>query len=486
MAAAANAEGWAVMQVATDVQRQQDRTYFERNEANEKVNLPALPGVRQFGICDNRVQYGHWIDVPAIHRTLILGTVNIHPFDAPVIADPRAATIAYMYAICRLSEEDIATDANVFALAGAEVLAPMIPNDMLAPEAEARLTLVRAVVYALRNNVYAGFSACTAVQYIAAFRQAAPAQEGVQAVIAGPMRRNFPELTQGMPATLPELNVAGFQLTPQNAMALLIFWAEQPTLSYTGLTLLTTTYVAVAKRGQISARAIRKIVNGVRDDVQANITLNAMAVRNLYQRFLIRVDASNIVRILRRWEDMLPHEALRLRLTLQQTEWAGLTVLNIIREAMMAFPSFNWGIIAELFPAEATALTVAFRLVNGDPYFGFNHDLGEVKSTNYKFYGWVAKELLVQGEGRDSLAQYAGWPMIVPHEATLRRMILQYLARRAPGANAGGEAAATAGILMAVANPAVEANVQAYVDQWAGVIHVHDEAEELVEGEVDE
>uniref|UniRef100_A0AAT9J9W0 Nucleocapsid protein n=1 Tax=Blattella germanica chuvirus 1 TaxID=3133478 RepID=A0AAT9J9W0_9VIRU len=446
-----------------------DRAFYRHDANGQVVNIDAQAGLREIGICDNRVQYGTWIDVPAIHKTLILGTVNIAPFNTQVVVDPRAATIAYMYAICRLSTEDQASDANVYALAAAEVLAPVIPNELLAPEAEARAILVQAVYHALRNNIYAGFSACTAANYLAAFRLEVPGQDNVPAVPAGAMRRNFAGLVANMPDTLQGLVAADYRMTPQHAMALLIFWAEMPTVQYMGLSLLTLTYVSVAKRGQITPAAIRKVTSGIQDDILVNISINAAAVRNLYRRFLSRVTANNIVRILTRWEGMLPQEALRLRLTLQQTEWAGLTVLNIIREALIAYSTFNWGVVAELFPAEAAALTRAFATVNGNPYFGFNHDLGEVKSTNYRFIGWVAKELLVRGEGRHSLAQYAGWPVIVPHEAHLLRMIQQYLARRAPGDLAAPEAAHAACDLMIGANPNAAANREAMFGRWTGL-----------------
>lgn len=375
-----------------------------------------------------------------------------------------------MYAICRLSTEDIATDANVYALAAAEILAPVIPNDMLASEEEAKAILVQSVLHALRNNIYAGFTACTAAHYAAAFRRAAAAHDNVPAVLDGPMRVNFADLTADMPNTIPGLTAADYELTPEHAMALLIFWVEMPTFAYMGLSLLTTTYVAVAKRGQVTTASMRKITTGIRDDVQASISLNAQAIRNLYQRFLVRVEANNIRRILERWERMLPREALRLRLTLQQTEWAGLTVLNIVREAMLAFPTFNWGIIAEMFPAEATALTEALQAVNNNPYYGFNHELGVVKSTNYRFIGWVAKEILIRGEGRDSLGQYAGWPLIVPHEAQLIRMIQQYIAHRAPGGYASHEAATSACDMMIAVNANAVQNRDAMYERWTGMV----------------
>ncbi|KAK9707981.1 hypothetical protein QE152_g27537 [Popillia japonica] len=67
-----------------------------------------------------------------------------------------------------------------------------------------------------------------------------------------------------------------------------------------------------------------------------------------------------------------------------------------------------------------------YKQLDYNVYYGFKHDLGVVKSTLYKSYGYVAKELLIKLRGERSLAQYAGWPRMVANQAAVDRLIANF------------------------------------------------------------
>lgn len=113
---------------------------------------------------------------------------------------------------------------------------------------------------------------------------------------------------------------------------------------------------------------------------------------------------------------------------MQQTIGSGLTALDIIRCAMKIAPDFSWAKIALLLPQDARNVLSAFQTVGNNPYYGFKQDLGIVKSTNYKSFSYVSKELCKKfgGPTYSTIEQYRGWTKNPLHKQQLDLLIEEY------------------------------------------------------------
>ena len=81
---------------------------------------------------------------------------------------------------------------------------------------------------------------------------------------------------------------------------------------------------------------------------------------------------------------------------------------------------------AKMFPEETQKLIGALRLIADNPYYGFNQDLGIVKSSGYPNWSWTTKELLIKVDGDSSLVSYVGWVSRPTYFPRLQEMILAY------------------------------------------------------------
>ena len=54
-----------------------------------------------------------------------------------------------------------------------------------------------------------------------------------------------------------------------------------------------------------------------------------------------------------------------------------------------------------MFPEETQKVIGALRLIANNPYYGFNSDLGVVKSSGYPNWAWATKELLIKVDEED-------------------------------------------------------------------------------------
>lgn len=395
---------------------------------SQDIAAPEILGnLRQSGISDNADQYQTWLDAPAFYRQLILGTLSMPSFDTQIVNDPRASVLAYLYATGRCAVVGEYDQGTIIALSAAEIIAPMIPNTIICTQEQSREIFVTAVQHVLHEQLMNAFCAFAAVQYTSAFAVQAPAHGDIPAVPPGPMRINFPQLLHGLPAHWPLTNAEILALNPHQAMALLIFFSQHITIQYSGLSMLTTTYIAIIKRGQATPASIRKIQDGIRADLGIQMTLTQRAITSFYSRFIAGINDVTIQPIPDHWETLLPPEALRLRLTVQEVTGSGLTVVNIIEQALQTYPNFPWPVLVRLFPSEMNSVQTALTAIAGNPYYGFRKDLGPIRSTLYKNVGYVAKELLVKGQGNSTLEQHRGWPAVVPQQAEIDHLIDDFL-----------------------------------------------------------
>jgi hypothetical protein len=80
-----------------------------------------------------------------------------------------------------------------------------------------------------------------------------------------------------------------------------------------------------------------------------------------------------------------------------------------------------------LTQGELTAFNQAIVTVNGNPYYGFNTDIGNARSTKFSSLGYVSKELLIALNGETSLRGYKGWIKQPKNSAIIKSMIDEYI-----------------------------------------------------------
>lgn len=199
---------------------------------------------------------------------------------------------------------------------------------------------------------------------------------------------------------------------------------------FDGLSMIAHVYISVLKRGTVSLGFINKVQHGIQADLNKNISINAQAIKIFYNQYGVYLNDVNVPLIVTHWAGLMPQIALRLRLVVQQAANSGLTCLITIGRAFKYFPEFDWRIVRSLYPDELAAIIAAMTVVGDNVYYGFKYELGPVKSTLYKSYGYVAKEVLIKLRGERSLAQYAGWPRMVANQAAVDQLIANFEAYR--------------------------------------------------------
>jgi hypothetical protein len=217
------------------------------------------------------------------------------------------------------------------------------------------------------------------------------------------------------------------EITPDEAMIYLTFLASHYHETTLPVELLATVYVSCAKQGQITGGFSEKIENGIQAELGARVNIDVETVNLLYTHFGKNFDETTAEPACNRWRAMLPDSALRLRLTVEQITFSRLTIYKVIEEAATMFPDFPWPLMNKLLPGELTNFVIAAGLIDHNPYYGFKKDIGAAASTRYKNLGWVAKELMIRGAGKGTLAAYQGWPRNVPNQKRLARIIREYL-----------------------------------------------------------
>lgn len=87
---------------------------------------------------------------------------------------------------------------------------------------------------------------------------------------------------------------------------------------------------------------------------------------------------------------------MRIKLTIEQSKNSGLTALICVGIAVNEAPGFPWWKIWPILPGEWEAWLQAVQIVAGDPFYGFQPNMGNVRSTRYKNLGYVGLKLCVE------------------------------------------------------------------------------------------
>lgn len=126
---------------------------------------------------------------------------------------------------------------------------------------------------------------------------------------------------------------------------------------------------------------------------------------------------------------------LRLSITAMQSAEQGCTVINIIRDAQIKCPDFNWQrfknprtVPERAIAAELAIFDSEFAKMQADPWVRFGPDPGQApKMANA---GFLCKQLLLRAKGQNSLENYSGLEhgnLDVPHSVWIGRVVAKYI-----------------------------------------------------------
>lgn len=210
---------------------------------------------------------------------------------------------------------------------------------------------------------------------------------------------------------------------------------------YGAVTFITTAIVSYCKRGSLTIENAQKITNSIRDDISHVVNLNRDVVSLFYKQFGRDINDNNVERLLTHWKGLInENSAMRLHLILCQATNSGLTQYLICLKAITTIPRFDWERLATILPQDWDALVTANELIGENKYYGFRRDLGNAKSTGYKSYTWVAKELLIRTGIDPNLANYAGFVLAPKNRPRVTAMIAQFIESQTDAADDEGPA----------------------------------------------
>jgi hypothetical protein len=309
-------------------------------------------------------------------------------------------------------------------------LGPFFPADAIATIDETLVNVRRAAVAILGNvgGMLDKVAPEAPAKWAAANAAAAPAAGGAPAAPQGPLH-GFQYDGNAIAALPLPGPLRATNISPEWAYRSLAWLASVSKFKARnlGLCLLTTLCVAAAKRGSITHSKLSAIMRDINNGTGLQVELDATIVNLVYQKATKYVTGQNAGSIFRAWSQGLDIDtALRLKLTIDQAANAGLTAICLIRRALTEHPDFYWHRVASVFQAEFIKVGEALRLIHNNPYYGFNKDLGPVKSTNYPSITWIAKTLLIAVGGNDTLKNYAGFTRGIKHQDRVQRWIEVY------------------------------------------------------------
>lgn len=251
----------------------------------------------------------------------------------------------------------------------------------------------------------------------------APTAEAPRAE-AGPLHR------MRLPATLDQVRGMEYNFSVEQAKAVLslLLTVKAPPLEQAGMYLYTTAFVAFAKRGEVTSRKLLSIQKQIADNFGLQVELETATVRYVYEAVGRHIPEGHIGVMFRVWAEDVKDLSMRLRVTLEQAAFTGLTQYMTIRKAILEFSTFPWAKVASLLPQEMANFQQALDTVKNDEFYGFRRDLGPAAATKFQSLAWVSKELIRRrgGTEADHIEGFKGWLGTPRSHAALRKLLTDY------------------------------------------------------------
>lgn len=346
-----------------------------------------------------------WLKPSPMMRNLISRFIDIPPWDRTMCDEPQLPTMIRLYVIARHHLETGSrrmSPSDILVAIMAETSVPALPDSFFLERDPARERLVEVVRHLIQD---------------------------------GDLREELVDMpTDTTPLIGPTLtgilrNPQG-AITPTQAMQILYFLALRARHHVSGVTILAHMFIGTMKRGSFSDGFIDKIRRSIEQELHVTIPFDAEALLNIQSQYREYMSADVARTISQYWRKLIPPQALRLRITVEQAAGSNMTALTTTGKAIATYADFPWPKVIALYTDEWSFFCQAVKKVNNDPFYGFNADLAPISSAKYRSLAWVGKELMIRIAGQTTLNQYAGW-VRRPREQSVIEMILdKYIQER--------------------------------------------------------
>jgi len=198
--------------------------------------------------------------------------------------------------------------------------------------------------------------------------------------------------------------------------------------SSASMSVLVGSVIALTKRGCITRPKLRSVTSELSKATSRELQFNLQDIKHIYEvvgRNITKENARDYFEAIQAMCGM--ENGMRLSLMAQQASLAGLTPIVCIRTALTNHSNFPWVRLFEMWPAQMAAVQNALIAIGNNPFYGFDANLGQVKSTLYKDVFVVAKKLLIKIDGASTLSNYEGGKSTCANSEEVEAMIERYV-----------------------------------------------------------
>jgi len=298
------------------------------------------------------------------------------------------------------------------------------------PEAQiASPELAAAWIQRIGMVLLANFKTCCTSMYpgiSSAWATArAAGQEGVQPGILHGLEFNSDDDSAAFPLNF----TSGNQPSLEAAVAFIHFVADMiKNESSASMSVLVGSVIALTKRGNITRPKLRSVTSELSKATSRELQFNLQDIKHIYEvvgRNITKENARDYFEAIQAMCGM--ENGMRLTLMAQQASLAGLTQITCIRTAITNHSNFPWVRLYEMWPSQMAAVQNALTAIRNNPFYGFDANLGQVKSTLYKDVFVVAKKLLIKIDGASTLSNYEGGKTTCANSEEVETMIERYV-----------------------------------------------------------
>lgn len=394
----------------------------------EPANNAAYVANRLDTLAQRRFAFpGQQLATELVSRNLNIGFFQHPREDIPTVLWIQAA------GRCMAQRWQEATCATI--ITALEMVAPNLPEACFSNQEISRVNFIIYTMTYLTSKAGAP-SLCKTFDHSKLGPFTAPAQEVIgervrTAPSLGDDARAFINIALGRAA---ETNIQPGDYTADLAnvvayLAALAFVDPKDKAISLGTAVYTMTYVALAKRGNITDNKLERVVAEVCAETNMRFDLTTEDITTLSKIMEPMVTEENAAVIMRGLSDSMAQFSLRLRIMIDQSARGGMTAYWTIRQAMVSFPTFDWWMLSRYLNDDFANFAHAVELVGDNEYYGFKSNLGRASHTNYKSLAWVAVQLLIMHKGAEygSLKNYRGLTKQPDHKDRLTQMIESYV-----------------------------------------------------------
>lgn len=349
------------------------------------------------------------------YKSLVLTSISSPVFKSSATSyDDRVILMADIFCHMRLNLLDKHTPARHNVLLTGELAAPYLPEECYQPPHKADETFSLIIVQSLPGRAALDyFPTITAAGY-----EAIPLDPTVDDNRLG-LPPVYPFTTQDLEA----LNIHHLV----KLLRVLLRFSEEVDGTRRGLFIITNLIVAICKQGTISGQFIEKVRTAMRQDLGSDIAITTSLVGSIWGAYGQYINENNVGPLMKHFLDHIMAEAIRLRITINQSKYQGLTMFQTIGRAMLKYPDMAWHLLERVIPQEFINYKLALRAVGDNPYYGYSASLDLVKAANFRNLGYLSKELLVKLNNEGNLNYNRVFEAKPDKARIIDKVILRYI-----------------------------------------------------------